>query len=351
MPEILSTFDTGLEGWSIEGDVADFEWQPTGGNPGGHLYWVDAATGADSYYVASSDFLGNKSGFYGGSLSYDIEDTGSDYAGVPDIELVSNGLTLDYTAGQAGTTWTHYSAPLTETGWTIDGTGAAATALQMQQVLGNLTTILIRAEFVTGPENGGLDNVAMIACYCGGTLILTERGEQPVESLVIGDTVITVSGKPQPIKWIGRRSYAGRFLAASSAVQPICFRAGSLGDGLPRRDLLVSPEHAMFLNGVLIPARHLVNGSTIVQRRVEQVDYYHVELNTHDLLLAEGAPAESFLPTRTRGRFDNAAEHAALYSHADTDADACAPLVEHGVELEAVRARLAALAITVAVAA
>ena len=180
-------------------------------------------------------------------------------------------------------------------------------------------------------------------CYCPGTLILTDRGERPVEALAAGDTVVTASGQHRPIRWIGRRSNAGRFLAANPTVQPIRFRAGSLEDGLPRRDLLVSPEHAMFIDGLLIPARCLVNGTTIVRERgLDQVDYYHVELNSHDVLLAEGAPSESFLDDDSRGMFHNASEFAALYPDGFAPGEFCAPKVEDGYQLEAIRRRLAA---------
>ncbi len=183
-----------------------------------------------------------------------------------------------------------------------------------------------------------------IACYCAGTLILTDHGETPVEVLEIGDIVVTASGQDRAIKWIGRRSYAGRLLAANPNVQPIRFRAGSLGRGLPRRELLVSPEHAMFIDGVLIPARCLLNGSTTVRDRLDRVDYYHVELDTHDVLLAEGAPSESFIDDDSRGVFHNAAEFTARYSDAPAPARFCAPRVESGFRLEAIRGRLSVLA-------
>ncbi len=184
-----------------------------------------------------------------------------------------------------------------------------------------------------------------IACYCEGTRIRTPEGDVPVEALRSGGAVLNAAGEARTIKWLGRRSYAGRFLAANAHVQPVRFTAGSLGDAQPARDLLVSPEHAMFLDGMLIPARCLVNGSTIVQERgLRRVDYYHVELDSHDVLLAEGAPSETFLDDGSRAIFHNAGEFAVLYPDAPEPGTFCAPRVTEGYQLEAVRQRLAEVA-------
>ena len=134
----------------------------------------------------------------------------------------------------------------------------------------------------------------------------------------IGDEVMTMSGAVRPIKWIGRRSYGGRFVMGRKDILPICIKAGALDDNVPRRDLWISPHHAMYfkddLEGVLIEAKDLVNGVSIVQaERVDKVEYFHIELDTHDVIIAEGALSESFIDDDSRGMFHNAHEYRALY--------------------------------------
>jgi hypothetical protein len=179
-------------------------------------------------------------------------------------------------------------------------------------------------------------------CYCPGTLILTPYGEVAVEDLAIGDWVITHTGKAEPIKWIGRRSYAGRFLVGQTHVLPVRIKAGALSDGLPKRDLRVSPLHAMYLDGYLVPAGELVNGISIVQEEVERVDYLHLELASHGLIWAEGAAAETFVDDNSRMLFENAEEYARLYPDEErSPAQFCAERVMGCYEAEMVRWRLA----------
>jgi hypothetical protein len=198
-------------------------------------------------------------------------------------------------------------------------------------------------QFYAYADSTGGTEISSIPCYCPGTLIQTVNGEMPIEELVIGDQVVTAAGQARPIRWIGRRSYTGRFAASNPDVLPVLIQAGALADNIPRRDLLVSRLHAMFIDGLLIPAMALVNGRSIVLvKAVEQVDYIHLELDSHDVILAEGAPAESFLDDDNRGMFHNAAEYDS--EHTDV-ACYCAPRVEQGRELEAVRRRIDARAV------
>ena len=194
-------------------------------------------------------------------------------------------------------------------------------------------------------------------CYCRGTAIATAAGEQPVETLRIGDLVRTASGALRPVHWIGRRGYGRDVLACRPDLLPVMFRAGALGAGVPHRDLIVSPRHAMFLDDVLIPAELLVNGITVRRAAAMDVAYFHIELDSHDILLAEGAAAESFADCDSRALFDNAASSVAS-SVASTLASSvachpgdtrptwrlCARLVEDGPVLADVRRRLAARA-------
>jgi hypothetical protein len=195
---------------------------------------------------------------------------------------------------------------------------------------------------ITEDGDGSMLITEDAVCYCPGTLILTDRGEVPVETLAIGDRVVTVSGKHKPIRWIGRRSHGGRFITGKKNILPIRIKAGALGENLPRRDLVISPQHAMFIDGLLIPASELVNGISIVQENVDEVHYIHVELDAHDVILAEGSASETFIDDHSRGIFSNAAEFDRLYpDRPRIKAQYCAPRVTDGYELEAIRQRIA----------
>jgi len=181
-------------------------------------------------------------------------------------------------------------------------------------------------------------------CYCRGTRIRTPGGQVPVEDLRIGDLVMTADGEALPLKWIGRRSYRDWLAVGNADVQPILFKAGSLADRVPARDLHVSPEHAMFIDGMLIPACHLVNGSSIRKvEGMEEIDYFHLEFDRHAVIFADDAPAESFVDDDSRMLFHNADEYRRLYPDepARKDAVFCAPRVDGGYALETLRLRLA----------
>jgi Hint domain/Type VI secretion system effector, Hcp len=151
-------------------------------------------------------------------------------------------------------------------------------------------------------------------CFCAGVLVRTERGEIAVENLSIGDEILIAAGIGRPIKWIGRRNVATRF-ADPLMAWPVRIKAGALGDNVPSRDLLLSPDHAILVDDVLIQAGALVNGSSIIRETAvpEIFTYYHVELSDHSLILAENTPAETFIDNVDRLAFDNWDEHCELY--------------------------------------
>ncbi|MBW4984593.1 Hint domain-containing protein [Mameliella sp. CS4] len=153
------------------------------------------------------------------------------------------------------------------------------------------------------------------ACFASGTLIATPDGERKVEALKIGDLITTVDGRAVPVRWIGRQTVHKAF--ASARVQPVRIAAGALGRGAPCKDLVLTSDHALILDGVAINAGALVNGTTIqvvpMEQQPERVTYYHVETEAHDVILANGLPAETYVDFVRRQAFDNYQDYVALY--------------------------------------
>ena len=181
-----------------------------------------------------------------------------------------------------------------------------------------------------------------VTCFAAGTLIETDRGPVAVEALREGDRVVTSEdARCEPIVWIGRRAVDCRPHPRPEQVWPVRVRRGAFGPRQPVRDLYLSPDHAVFVNDVLVPVKYLVNGSSIAQVRRKTVMYYHVELPQHELILAEGLAVESYLDVGDRSNFENGGGVVALFPNFTSlkwETEGCAPLVVTGPELEAARA-------------
>jgi T5SS/PEP-CTERM-associated repeat protein len=188
-----------------------------------------------------------------------------------------------------------------------------------------------------------VDGDVAVACFLSGTRIATEFGDVRLETLAISDRVHTRFSGLAGIKWIGRRHIDCRRHPNPRKVWPVRVRAGAFGDGAPGRDLFLSPDHAVFVDDVLIPVRYLINGDTIAQQPRDAVTYFHVELERHDVIFAEGLTCESYLDTGNRSNFEGAS--LPIVPHPDVsawswEARGCAPLVITGAALEAAQRRL-----------
>jgi hypothetical protein len=189
-----------------------------------------------------------------------------------------------------------------------------------------------------------------VACFAAGTRILTATGEVEVGKLRPGDRIVSAFGGTVPVAWTGHRRVDCWRHPRPQEVWPVRVRAGAFGVSRPARDLLLSPDHAVFVGGdgiapgVLVPIRYLINGTTIVRQRVSAIEYWHVELPQHDVILAEGLPTESYLDTGNRSAFEGGGP--ALQLHPDFaqhawEAQACAPQITRGPILLAIRRHLA----------
>lgn len=230
------------------------------------------------------------------------------------IDLVGGGNTI--VLGDA----TQFSATIESApgGEIIDFAGISPGSITSQGFVGNDYTLdgsfgSITLHFATAPTGpttivggdgyGGTD--IAIACFAMGTRLLTARGEVPVESLRVGDLVPTLAGAAaRRVRWIGQTRVDLARHPQPGKVAPVRIEAHAFGPGTPHRDLILSPDHAVMMDGALVPIHLLVNGASIARRPAAgSVRYFHVELDAHDVLLAEGLPVESYLDTGNRGVF------------------------------------------------
>ena len=186
-------------------------------------------------------------------------------------------------------------------------------------------------------------------CFTAGTLIRTPAGDVPVESLKIGDLVLTAAGDMRPVKWMGHRDVDFRLTPNARPGLPIRIAADAFGPGRPSQDLCLSAGHSVcvdLVGEVFIPIGHLVNGATIAEVEVDTISYWHVELDSHDILVANNLPAESYLAMGNRGAFEELRGllPAMLEGRERTHADFCRPVVTKGPILDFARKRLRARA-------
>jgi len=212
--------------------------------------------------------------------------------------------------------------------WVQNGTSFAVSVALVPGASSNFVVSKVMGDYV-------LSNAVAAPCFSRGTRIATPTGETAVEDLQIGDLVLTASGSAKPIKWIGRRQIDLTAHPQPEVVAPVRIQRDALAESVPHTDLLLSPDHGIFVDGKLIRARQLINGTTIRQEKGQaSIEYFHIELGDHVILLAEGSPAESYLDIGNRGFFANADQPRVLHSdptdeshYPDRAAGSCAPFV------------------------
>jgi Hint domain-containing protein len=218
---------------------------------------------------------------------------------IESLSSISNTTTISGLAAGDSIVIPHLPANFTENYNAVTG---VLTLSQGLTVLGS-----VRFGGAIKPSASTIKN-SVVICFVSGTLIATDAGEIPVERLQIGDRVVTLNGKTEPVVWIG----TGQVLATRgrrNEATPVIVRKGAIANNVPHHDLHVTKGHAFYLDEVLIPVEFLVNHRSIEwDDRAQEVTIYHVELASHQILLANGAPAESYRDDGNRWLFRNANE-------------------------------------------
>jgi len=254
----------------------------TAGDPGSTLSWTSISTdpGSDT---APNDIV-------------DVDEEGDLDAGVDYYNTPSTPFS-GYTVTVSGVEY-----PIFESG--------SIFAIMLDQP-GSTQTLI----GTSGTSNAYQSSATTYMCFGAGSMITTPAGGQKVEQLAIGDLVLTATGKTVPVKWIGGQTL--NKWRHGAHMQPVRICAGALGNALPHSDLTVTADHGMVLDGLVINASALVNGKTIdfvsMAELEDSFTVYHIETENHDVIFANGAPAETFVDAVTRSHFDNYQEYLDLY--------------------------------------
>jgi len=192
-------------------------------------------------------------------------------------------------------------------------------------------------------------SMASIPCYAKGTFIATSESSVPVERLQEGDLVLTLSGDLEPIQWVGQRTVDCKRYDAPGEVNPVRICKGAFAENQPSRDLFLSPLHSVYVNGIFVPAIDLVNDLTVFQEDRSKITYYHVELSSHNVIYAEGLPAETYLDDNNRSFFVGGSDGEVVQLDTNIppmvsaeiwEQKGFAKVMREGAEVEAIRAQL-----------
>jgi hypothetical protein len=251
---------------------------------------VTYGTGGGTLQIGTAGSILNLNSFsingFGGKNTV-VDDKAITYSQVKSYKVTNSGGSQTYTfySGTGGTGTDLGSFTVAGTPFTAGTYAAGAGPLQISA--------------------DGTGNLITVSCFLAGTAIATPAGLRAVETIAAGDAVLTADGTATAVAWAGHRTLDLTGRPDADLYRPVRIAAGAIANGIPARDLRVTPDHAVLVDGHLIPARLLVNGTTIRQEATDIFAYYHLELPAHGLLLAEGLAAESYLDCNDRARFAN----------------------------------------------
>lgn len=247
------------------------------------------------------------------SFVYDLGFTSADGSTVYPSSTAQSSFLEDNSDGlDDGQTANNASAFYDVAGFAVPIDGVTSNGEPVIQFNGR-NLILSNNPSLTG-NIGFVDNGAFIYCFLGGTAIATPDGEAMIEDLRSGDRVLTHDGRAATVTWVGQQKVMTRF-RMPDRVRPVVVAKGALGNGVPYRDLYVTPDHAFFFDDILINASALVNDISIYYAPLsifaDGYIVYHIETELHEVIIAEGALAETFVDYGLRSAFDNFADYPA----------------------------------------